>query len=160
MAKALTHPANLDFEESTAEGRPAYWSVPEGIASVEFQVEDAADRPHSGRRCGVIKRAPGRHYGEVFGELSQRINAAEFREQTVRLEAAVRVEGVSPGSQAYLWLRVESLLGQASYATAPISAPKWQMYELTAPISPTAQKISYAWLLWERGEPLLPISIW
>ena len=141
--KPLTHPANLDFEESTAEGRPAYWSVPEGIASVEYQVEDAADRPHGGRRCAVIKRAPGRHYGEVFGELSQRINAAEFREQTVRLEAAVRVEGVSPGSQAYLWLRVESLLGQESHATAPISAPKWQMYELTAPISPTAQKISY-----------------
>ena len=26
---------------------------------------------------------------------------------------------------------------------APISSPKWQMYGITAPISPTAQKISY-----------------
>ena len=119
--KPLPHAANLGFEESTAEGRPAYWSVPNGIAGVEYQVEDATDRPHGGRRCAVIKHPPGRHYGEAFGELSQRINAAPFREQQLRLQAAVRVEGVSPGSQAYLWLTVESLLGPQSYATAPIS---------------------------------------
>lgn len=141
--KPLPHAANLDFEESTAEGRPAYWSVPNGIAGVEYRVEDTADRPHGGRRCAVIKHPPGRHYGEVFGELSQRINAAPFREQQLRLQAAVRVEGASPGSQAYLWLTVESLLGPQSYASAPISAAKWQMYELTAPISPTAQNLSY-----------------
>ena len=150
--KPLLHAANLDFEESTAERRPAYWSVPNGIAGVEYQVEDVPDRPHGGRRCAVIKHPPGRHYGEVFGELSQRINAAPFREQQLLLKAAVRVEGVSPGGQAYLWLKVESLLGPKSYATAPISTPEWQMYELTAPISPAAQSISYGLAFGGEGQ--------
>lgn len=54
----------------------------------------AQDVPHGGRRCAVIKRSPDRHYGEVYGESSQKINAAQFREQQLRLQAAVRVEGV------------------------------------------------------------------
>jgi erythromycin esterase len=143
LPKPLPRPANLDFEQSTADGRPACWSGAEGIAGVEYAVKDVPDRPHGGQRCAVIERVPGRHYGEVFGQLSQRINAEPFRGREVRLRAAVRLEGASPDSQAYLWLKVESLLGPDFYATAPIVAPQWQICGLSAPIKPSAQKLSY-----------------
>ncbi|MHC4752720.1 MAG: erythromycin esterase family protein, partial [Planctomycetota bacterium] len=109
-AERLPTPSNLDFEE-LEDGTPKDWRAQGGQSRLEFQTTGSHDQPYQGNKSGMIKRVPGRPFGEPFGNIRQSIKASDYRGKKVRFTAAVRVdEGIG-----YLWLSVDVPRAQAVF---------------------------------------------
>jgi erythromycin esterase len=98
----------------------------------------------------MIARPPGRHYGEAYGLLGQRIEAAPYRGKRVRLRAAVRTNVTGPGNEAYLWLRVTkawafppSTVFYDDMSDRPITTSEWREYEIVGEVPEDAEMIDY-----------------
>ncbi len=153
-SQRLIAPANLDFESGELEKPPVDWTVSPGISNFNFQILTCENNPHSGKRCVMISRVPGKHYGETFGNLQQQLDATAYRGKKITLRAAVRTEVKGAGNQAYMWLRVAKA-GFGPQATAfydnmadrPITTSEWREYEITGDVPAEAQTISYGFAL-------------
>jgi erythromycin esterase len=100
----LPAPSNTDFEESEAGKPPVGWQLSTDLSGHDFQVITTEDTPHTGKRCAMLSRSPGKHYGETVGSLSQRLDAKPYRGKKIKLEAATRGEVTGPENHA--WLRL------------------------------------------------------
>jgi hypothetical protein len=160
----LDVPANLDFEEGELGEPPAGWFVgrpqrdsDDVIATLrdfDFDIATSTDRPYQGERSAMISRPPGRHYGEAFGLLGQRIEATANRGKRVRFRAAVRTDVTGPGNQAYLWLHVTkewafppSTAFLDDMSDRPITNREWQEYEIVGEVPEDAEMIDYGMAL-------------
>jgi erythromycin esterase len=157
----LGGPANLDFEGGELGESPPGWVIGlypqagfDGVIATfrdfDFELTTSDDRPYHGERSAMIARPPGRHYGEAYGLLGQRIEAAPYRGKRVRLRAAVRTEVTGPGNQAYLWLHVTkawafppSTVFRDDMADRPITTRQWQEYEIVGEVPEDAEMIDY-----------------
>ena len=115
--------------------------------------------PRTGRRCAVISRTPGRHYGEMYGSFSQRLDAASYRGSRIRLRASVRADVTGPGNQAYLWLRVtkkgQTVVFYYDMADRPITASAWREVEIVGDVPEEADTIDYGYALVGDGRAWL-----
>jgi len=160
----LDTPANLDFEDGVPGAPPKGWSfgprqggfddVVATLRDFDFDVTTSEDQPYQGEQSAVISRPPGRHYGEAFGLLDQRIEAAAYRGKRVRLRAAIRTEVTGPGNQAYLWLHVTkkwafppSTAFYDDMSDRPITNREWQEYEILGEVPEDAEIIDYGMAL-------------
>lgn len=141
----LAAPANLDFESGETGKPPSGWALPPAQARFDFQFAVSEERPHSGQRCALLSRPPGKHYGEVVGSISQRIDAAAYRGKRIRLRAAARADVAGPDDHAYLRLLVAKKSGVAfnSLDKHPITSAEWRAYEIVADVPDEAEAISY-----------------
>jgi erythromycin esterase len=145
----LAAPANADFEESEAGQPPAGWPVRSKLRRYDFQIATSDERPFSGKRCVVISRMPGKHYGESDGSFGQRLDATAYRGKRIRLRAAARAQLAGAGNLS--WLRLSILRkGFGPQATAfdsrdkyPITSAEWRMYEIVADVPDDADSIFY-----------------
>jgi erythromycin esterase len=158
-APVLTGPVNTDFEEGIPGKAPVGWLVPDQSAAFDFSVTTSEYNPYAGERCAIISRQPAMHYGEMYGSLSQQIDATPYRGKKVRLRAAIRTEVSGQGNQAYLWLRVtKKFFGPAALcfynnmADKPITNSKWQVYEIVGTVSPDAEVIGFGLALIGNGQ--------
>ena len=149
-APILSDPNNLDFESSEPGKPPAYWLVPKQSPDFDFSVTTCESNPFIGKRCAVISRATDKHYGEMYGSLSQQIDATLYRNKIVKLRAAIRTDVSGPGNQAYLWLRVTkkffgpaSLLFYDNMADRPITNNDWRNYEIIGDVPQDAETIGF-----------------
>ena len=152
-------PSNLDFENSDPGKPPSDWLVPKQSSDFDFSVTTSESNPYSGKRCAVISRASDKHYGEMYGSLSQQIDATPYRSKRVKLHAAIRTDVSEPGSQAYLWLRVTkkffgpaSLLFYDNMADRPITNNDWWDYEIIGEVPMDAEVIGYGLALVGDGK--------
>jgi erythromycin esterase len=161
-SQKLDAPANLDFESGETGKIPAEWrplqAVPE---KYDFNIATSEDRPHSGKRCAMIARLPGKHYGEMMGGLTQRLNATSYRDKRIRLRVAARAEIKGIGDNAYVILRVTKQ-GIGPQSTAfdsrdknPIASAEWREYEIVADVPKDADTISYGLFLVGDGKAWL-----
>ena len=155
----LKTPANLDFENSRPGEAPADWMVPNYLQDFDFAVATSEVNPRTGRRCAVISRTPGRHYGEMYGSFSQRIDAAAYRGSRIRLRAAARADVTGPGNRAYLWLRVmkkgQNVAFYDNMADRPITAREWREVEIVGDVPVEAETIDYGYALVGDGRAWL-----
>jgi hypothetical protein len=161
-APILSSPANLDFENGEPGKPPADWLVPKQSPDFDFSVMTNASNPNTGKQCAVISRPPGMHYGEMYGSLSQQIDATSYRGMKVKLRAAVRTDFSNPGNQAYLWLRITkkffgpaSLLFYDNMADRPITNNDWRDYEIIGEVPMDAEVIGYGLALVGDGKAWL-----
>lgn len=154
----LAAPANLDFEASETGMMPQDWFMPASLLTYDFQFSASEERPHSGKRSGLLLRAPGKHYGEMAGGFIQRINAAPYRSKQVKLRAMARAETVGNDSRAYLQLRVERAGGgQAAIITTsrdryPVTNAEWRAFEIVMDVPAEAEVIGYGLVLIGDGK--------
>lgn len=155
----LKNPANLDFENSRPGEAPTDWMVPNYLQDFDFAVTTSEVNPRTGKRCAVISRTPGRHYGEMYGSFSQRIDAAGYRGSRIRLRAAVRTDVMGPGNQAYLWLRVmkkgQNVAFYDNMADRPITSREWREVEIVGNVPMEADTIDYGYALVGDGRAWL-----
>jgi erythromycin esterase len=158
-APILPAPANPDFESGVPGESPAGWLVPKQSAVFDFFVTTSESNPYSGKQCAVISRKAGRHYGEMYGSLSQQIDATPYRGKTIRLNAAIRTDVSETGSQAYLWLRVtkmsfgpSALLFYDNMGDRPITDNKWKKYSIVGKVSAEAEVIGFGLALVGEGQ--------
>jgi len=157
----LSAPQNTDFEDGEAGAPPADWEARSKLRRYDFHIATSEERPHSGKRCAVISRSPGRHFGEIPGSFGQRLDAAAYQGKKVWLRAAARadVSGVGNGS----WLRLSVLKeGFGPQATAfdsldnhPVTSADWRVYEIVADVPQDAESISYGLVLVGDGKAWL-----
>lgn len=161
-APILSAPTNLDFESSEPGKPPVYWLVPKQSPDFDFSVTTSESNPFTGKRCAVIGRISGKHYGEMYGSLSQHIDATSYRGKRIKLSAAVRTDFSDQGNQAYLWLRVtkkffgpSSLLFYDNMADRPITNSDWRDYEIIGDVPLDAETIGYGIALVGDGQAWL-----
>jgi erythromycin esterase len=161
-APILTTPANLDFEDSRQGKPPVEWLVPKQSAIFSFSVTTSESNPHTGKLCAVISRSSGTYYGEMYGSLSQQIDATPFRGKIVKLNAAIRTDVSGPGNQAYLWLRVTkkffgpgALLSYDNMVDRPITNNNWHVYEIVGKVPADAEVIGFGLALVGDGQAWL-----
>jgi C-terminal processing protease CtpA/Prc len=91
-----------------------------------------------------------------FATVSQSVDAAPYRRQQFRLEAAVRASVSGSGNQAQLWLRVDRPEGETGYfdnmSDRPIVDSIWQLYTITGSVAPDAQRVTFGGMLAGAGE--------
>lgn len=145
----LTAPSNPDFEDGRAGDAPPDWRVSPKLKRYDFEVVTTEDRPHSGSRCVVISRSPGKHYGEYVGRFGQRLDATAFRGKKIRLLAAARAD--LSGNDNHSWVRL-IITRKASGPQAaafdsldkyPVASAEWRIYEIVAEVPEDADSILY-----------------
>ena len=134
----LLEASNLDFEE-IEDGRLKNWQIQSGRSRVEYQTTGSHEQPYKGATCGMIKRIPGKAFGEALGNIRQSLKADDFRGETIQFNAAVRaVNGI-----AYLWLSIDVRNAPNIFQQQIITSDKWQKYSISAEVPREAFRISY-----------------
>lgn len=87
----------------------------------------------------MIKRIPGRPFGEPFGNIRQSIKASGYRAKEIRLSAALRVSG----GVGYLWVSINVPGSPGIFHQEIITSDKWQEYHIVAEVPQKASKITY-----------------
>lgn len=154
-----TSPKNLDFESGDVGVIPEAWNVNKySLANFNYIAETSSEQPYRGDKCVKINRSPGKHYGESFASLSQRIDARPYRGKRIRLKAAVRTELKGTEDHAYLWLTVskagfgpQSQLFTDRMADRPIAAKEWHEFEITGEVASDAEWISFGMAMVGEG---------
>jgi len=152
-------PVNTNFEDGVQGETPVGWLVPDQSASFGFYIATNDDNPYEGKHCAVISRQAEVHYGEMFGSLSQQIDATPYRGKKIRLKAAIRTEVNGYGNQAYLWLRVtKKFFGPAALcfyenmAERPVTNSRWQFYDIIGTVAADADLIGFGLALVGDGK--------
>jgi erythromycin esterase len=134
----LEAPSNLDFEQ-IEDGRPKNWKIQGGQSRAEYQITGSHDQPYKGSTCGIIKRIPGRSFGEAFGNIMQFVKASDFPGKRMQLGAAVRVsDGV-----AYLWLSIDMRNAPTLFRQQEITSSEWQKYRIAVDVPREATRMTY-----------------
>ena len=134
----LPEASNLDFEE-IEDGRLKDWQIQSGRSRVEYQTTGSHEQPYKGATCGMIKRIPGKAFGEAFGNITQSLKADDFRGETIQFNAAVRaVNGI-----AYLWLSIDARNAPDIFSQEIITSDKWRKYSLSTEVPRNAFRITY-----------------
>ena len=157
--RSLISPENTGFEKGDPGLIPEGWRADKyRLANFDFTVETSVEEPHQGEKCVKISRKPGRHYGETYGSLSQRIDAAPYRGKSIELIAMVRTDLEGPGNYAYLWLSAgragfgpQSRLGSDNMKDRPITVSRWESFRIILDIPEEAQWITYGMALTGEG---------
>jgi erythromycin esterase len=134
----LPTPSNLDFEE-IEDGRLRDWQIQSGQSRVEYQTTGSHEQPYKGTTCGMIKRIPGKTFGEGLGNIRQSLKADDFRGKTIQFNAAVR----AINGTAYLWLSIDAKNAPNIFRQEIITSDKWQKYSLLAKVPQEAFRITY-----------------
>jgi erythromycin esterase len=137
-SERLVAPSNLDFEQ-LAGGKPVDWDHRSGQGIVEYEIAGSHEAPYEGETCGMIRRRPGRAFGQVLMNLHQSLKPNDVRGQKMRFAAAARVDG----GHAYLRLSIDVRGGQDIFQYTEVTSENWQQYRLDAEIPPEATKITY-----------------
>lgn len=161
-APILPAPANLDFENGVQGKPPVEWLIPNQSAIFGFFVTASDSNPYTGKQCAVINRQSNRHYGEMYGSLSQQIDAFPYRGKLIRLSAAIRTDVSGPGNQAYLWLRVtKKFFGPSALSfydnmdDRPITNSDWHIYDIVGKVPPDSDVIGFGLALVGEGKAWL-----
>ena len=162
--RKLPAPSNTDFEESEAGEPPVGWHLSPNLSGYDFQVVTTENNPHTGKRCALLSRSPGQHYGETVGSLSQQLDAKPYRGKKIKLEAATRGEVAGPENQAWLRLvitRRSAFMVDPSKTVFdtleqyPVNTPEWSGREIIADVPVDAASISYGLYLVGDGKAWL-----
>jgi hypothetical protein len=146
---------NAGFEEGIIGETPKEWSVP---AVPGFETSLSNESPLSGNQCATIRRIADS--GAPFGNLIQRVDAAQLRGKRVRFQAAVRAEVDGRRNQAQLWLRVDRTTADGQRAMGafdnmgdrPITNSEWRHYEIVGDVAEDAEKITVGMMLLGKGQ--------
>lgn len=157
----LAAPSNADFESGPPGEAPPDWRVSPKLKRYDFEVVTTEEQPHSGGRCAMISRSPGKHYGEIPGRFGQRVDATAFRGKKIRLRAAARADFSGKGNHSWVRL-VVSRTTPGPQATAfdsldkyPVTSAEWRIYEIVAEVPVDADSILYELVLVGDGKAWL-----
>jgi hypothetical protein len=134
----LPTPSNLDFEE-IEDGSLKDWQIQSGRSRVEYQTTGSHEQPYKGATCGMIKRIPGKAFGEAFGNIRQSLKADDFRRETIQFNAAV----CAVNGTAYLWLSIDARNAPNIFCQEIITSDKWQKYSIQTEVPQDAFRVTY-----------------
>jgi erythromycin esterase len=139
--------SNGDFEVYTPDSLPQCWRIFR-LSQFDYSANVTRSNPNSGNQCLLLERKPGYHYGEVSGSVTQSIRARVWRDQTVTLKVAARVEPLDSASHAYITLEGDVEIINPTYCQiadsligVEVVSKEWAVYELKAKVKSSAANI-------------------
>jgi hypothetical protein len=155
----LAQPTNTDFEQGEAGHVPPEWRAPASFRRYDFDIGTTDSQCHSGTRCAVISRAPGEHYGEVAGTLTQSIDATPYRGKQVTLRAATRAQQKGADNRSWVTLSVaKQAAGRPAVtfeALRPVVSSRWKTLQVRAAVPNDAETITFGLVLVGNGKAWL-----
>jgi hypothetical protein len=125
----------------------------------DFDIGTTDSQCHSGTRCAVISRAPGEHYGEVAGTLTQSIDATPYRGKQVTLRAATRAQQKGADNRSWVTLSVaKQAAGRPAVtfeALRPVVSSRWKTLQVRAAVPNDAETITFGLVLVGNGKAWL-----
>src|SRR5262245_53687764 len=125
---------NGDMEDVDGEGKLAGWRVPAALLDAGYVIGPEFDDVFRGAGAARIDSREVTAGGNLFGNLSQSLDAKPYQGKRVRYRAAVKVSEAQAVGQAQMWLRVD-LAGGANrvgffdnMGDRPIQAGEWKTY--------------------------------
>lgn len=155
----LALPSNTDFEQGEVGHVPPEWRTPASFRRYDFDIVTTDGECHSGTRCARISRAPGEHYGEVAGTLTQTIDAAPHRGKHVTLRAAARATQKGASNRSWVTLSVaQQAAGRpavAFEALEPVVSGRWKTLQIRAAVPNDAETLTFGLVLVGDGKAWL-----
>lgn len=149
---------NGDMEEVDERGKLVGWGVPKTLTDAGYSIGPTEEGAFAGRRCARIDSRSASPNGNLFGNLTQAVDATPWRGKRLRFKAEVCVpEGGSAGGgdgRAQLWLRVDRPSAGGSprmgffdnMQDRPITSAAWASYEIVGDVAEDAQSIVFGCL--------------
>ena len=147
-------PVQDGFEEGAVGSPPQGWFVPTRGYRAVIVDRDPARGKHCVHlaRTGASTSTPGPGAAQPsMGNVMRVLDAGPYRGKTIRLRAAVRVEGLEAGGAARLWFRVDRTDGKRGFfdnmGPHPIRKTRWNTYEIVGDVDHQARTINFGLLL-------------
>jgi erythromycin esterase len=160
LDKKLNTPTNLDFESSPADDTPEGWTVWSKFQRLGVELFVTDQNPYQGKHTAMIHRPKGISYGEITPNLTQRIDASQYKGKTIRVKAACR-SNVAPPGFAFFRLTIDPGVLESAHDGLPpffdsldsirINTSEWNVYEIEAKVPEEAESITYGIYLRDPG---------
>ena len=160
LDKKLDNPTNLDFESDSVNKLPEGWLVWSKFQRLGVELLVTDQNPYQGNHAAMIRRPKDISYGEITPNLTQMIDASQYKGKTIRLTAACRSDVLAPGF-AFIRLFIESsALGSVHEGMPPVfdsldsvrvNNPEWNTYEIEVKVPEEAASITYGIYLRDPG---------
>jgi erythromycin esterase len=160
LDKKLDKLTNLDFESDLAGEAPEGWVVWSKFQRLGVKLMVTDQNPYQGNHAAMVHRPEGISYGEITPNLTQRIDASQYKGKTIRIKAACRSAVQAPGF-AFFRLSIDpSILDSAHDGLPPlfdslesvrIETSKWNVYEIEAKVPEDADSMTYGIYLRDPG---------
>ena len=132
VAFGQTAVKNPSFEDGGVGEIPTGWHINPASTQAGFRLELTATDCYSGAQCALLT-GPAKPPAEqgAFGNLIQSLAAKDFRGHSLRLKAAIRVEG--GGTRAQMWIRLDGansrFISLDNMDSRPVTSSEWKVYE-------------------------------
>jgi erythromycin esterase len=133
-------PLDLGFDSGTAG-----WFQPITNTVSGYTVATTRAHPYQGTASAVLTRNLQRSYGRNYGELRQRIVAAPYAGQRVRLRAAVRAV-LAPGARVHMWMRAGGAY-DGMHDRPILTSLAWRTHDIVLDIPAMAPNIQFGFVL-------------
>ena len=160
LDKKESFPKNLDFEGNRDGEIPEGWIVWSKFQRLGVEIEVTNTDPYEGKYSAMLHHASGVSFGEITPNLTQRIDASQYKGKTIRIRAACRSE-VNAQGFAFFRLSIDPPLLQSAHDGSPplfdsldsirINSSQWKVYEMVAKVPEEAGSITYGIYLRDSG---------
>ncbi len=160
LDKKLDTPTNLNFESGHAGGAPEGWMVWSKFQRLGVELVVTDQNPYQGKHAAMIHRPKGISYGEITPNLTQRIDASQYKGKTIHLKAACRSRVEAPGF-AFFRLTVDPSVLESAHDGLPplydsldsfrIETSDWKIYEIEAKVPEDSESLTYGIYLRDPG---------
>lgn len=160
LDKKESSPSNLDFEGDTVGETPEGWMVWSKFQRLGVELVVTDTNPYEGKHAAMLHRPEVVSFGEITPNLTQRIDASQYKGKTIRLKAACRSSVQAPGF-AFFRLSIDPGILESAHDGKPplfdsldktrIDSSKWKVYEIEAKVPEEAESITYGIYLRDQG---------
>ncbi|WP_169796719.1 erythromycin esterase family protein [Chondromyces crocatus] len=155
----LPLPVNLGFEEVDAQDTAlGWWNPPLSTSGDPAQRVTTVGKPsRSGKRAALIQVEPrDERLADEIGMLVQKVDAAPYQGQRVRLDVAVRTARLAPRSRARLFLEVvgtnRQMFRYVDTLERPITGTTWRDHTLEIDVPADATTLTMGLMLVGEGQ--------
>lgn len=160
LNKKEPFPTNLNFEKDSTGYAPVGWMVWSKFKRLGVKLETTDENPYEGKYSAKLSRPSGVSFGEITPNLTQRIDASQYKGKIIRISAACRSEVKEPGF-AFFRLSIDPGVLESAHDGMPplfdsldktrIDSSKWKIYEIEAKVPEEAESITYGIYLRDPG---------
>lgn len=145
---SLPAPANLGFEESSAQGWPPQWVFPPHLPQLGFQARIDRVRPWAGAASATLERGPQfSQANDAVGNLLQHVDAIPYRGSRVRVTVHARRNGDRTAGAAYIRVQAERHNQPVpvfdNLTAAPVLSSAWRPYVVEVIVPRDADRLSF-----------------
>lgn len=135
---------NGDFEQTASDGGIPGWATAQHAGPVSYAMRIDPEGAYAGHGSFHMTRT----LPQVYGTLTQNLDARPYAGKTVELSAMLKTRGVGPRG----WKLLASLPGTVAYSTGMTGDTAWARESLRLSVPTTARQLTIGVILLDAGD--------